>query len=167
MPELSSGRDQQFGHMRETAREIFTTALKNASIESAFARNVHCERRLLRIGEDLHDLDSYDRLFVVSIGKAAHTMAAALEARFGSTLEGIVASSVEPAHQIRGFRYFHGGHPIPQAASVAPRQPIPHNRFRYLFPMFPTTHLTRSPPGRRCPIPPPSSTVTASPPNTI
>ena len=118
MPELSSGRDQQFGHMRETAREIFTTALKNASIESAFARNVHCERRLLRIGEDLHDLDSYDRLFVVSIGKAAHTMAAALEARFGSTLEGIVASSVEPAHQIRGFRYFHGGHPIPTADSI-------------------------------------------------
>jgi glycerate 2-kinase len=118
MPELSFGRDQQFRRMRETAREIFTTALKNASIESAFARNVHCERRVLRIGEDLHDLDSYHRVFVVSIGKAAHTMAAALEGRLGSTLEGIVASSVEPRHQIRGFRYFHGGHPIPTAESI-------------------------------------------------
>jgi hydroxypyruvate reductase len=118
MPELSFGRDQHFRRMRETAREIFTTALKNASIESAFARNVHCERRVLRIGEDLHDLDSYHRVFVVSIGKAAHTMAAALEGRLGSTLEGIVASSVEPRHQIRGFRYFHGGHPIPTAESI-------------------------------------------------
>ena len=118
MPELSSGRDQQFRRMRETAREIFTTALKNASIESAFARNLHCERRVLRIGDDLHDLDSYHRVFVVSIGKAAHTMAAALEGRLGSTLEGIVASSVEPRHQIRGFRYFHGGHPIPTAESI-------------------------------------------------
>jgi glycerate 2-kinase len=123
MSDLSPERGRQFARMREVAREIFATALKNASIESAFARNVHCERRVLRIGEDLHDLDSYNRIFVVSIGKAAHTMAAALEAQVGSSLEGIVASSVEPASQIqasqvRGFRYFHGGHPTPTAESL-------------------------------------------------
>jgi glycerate 2-kinase len=113
-------RHEQFRHMRGVARDIFTSALKSASIESAFARNVHCERRLLRIGEDLHDLDSYSRVFVVSIGKAAHTMAAALEAQVGSSLEGIVAASVEPAShvQVRGFRYFRGGHPTPTAESI-------------------------------------------------
>ena len=106
--------------MRGIAREIFATALKNASIESAFARNLHCERRVLRIGEDLHDLDAYNRVFVVSIGKAAHTMASALEARVGSNLEGIVATSAEPAThvQVRGFRYFRGGHPTPTAESM-------------------------------------------------
>jgi hydroxypyruvate reductase len=118
MPDLSPERDQQFRRMRETAREIFTSALSTASIESAFARSVHCERRVLRIGEDLHHLDSYQRLFVVSIGKAAHTMAAALEAQAGGGLEGIVASSVEPASQVRGFRYFRGGHPTPNAESI-------------------------------------------------
>src|SRR5277367_875708 len=119
MPGLSPARDQQFRHMRDTARDIFASALKNASIESAFARNLHCERRVLRIGEDLHDLDSYSRIFVVSIGKAAHTMAAALAGQVGSLLEGIVASSVEPASQIRGFRYFRGGHPTPNHESIA------------------------------------------------
>src|SRR5258708_17401509 len=99
MFDLTPERDQQFRLMRDTARDIFTSALKNASIENAFARNVHCERRVLRIGDDLYDLDSYNRVFVVSIGKAAHTMAAALDARLGSNLEGIVASSVEPASQ--------------------------------------------------------------------
>jgi glycerate 2-kinase len=118
MPDLPPERDQQFRRMRDIAREIFTSALKNASIESAFARNVHCERRVLRIAEDLHDLDAYNRIFVVSIGKAAHTMAAALEAQVGSSLEGIVASSVEPASQVRGFRYFCGGHPTPTAESI-------------------------------------------------
>ena len=118
MPDLSSARDQQFRRMRDVAREIFTSALTNASIENAFARNVHCERRVLRIGDDLHDLDSYQRVFVVSIGKAAHTMAAALEAQVGSNLEGIVASSVEPASLVRGFRYFRGGHPTPTAESI-------------------------------------------------
>jgi len=46
-------------------------------------------------------------------------MAAALEAQVGSSLEGIVASSVEPASQIRGFRYFRGGHPTPTAESIS------------------------------------------------
>ncbi len=118
MPAISPERDQQFRRMRETAREIFTSALSNASIENAFARNVHCERRVLRIGDDLYDLDSYNRVFVVSIGKAAHTMAAALEAQLGSSLEGIVASSVEPTSQVRGFRYFRGGHPTPTDESI-------------------------------------------------
>ncbi len=118
MAGLTPERQQQFARMREVAREIFTSALKNASIENAFARNVHCERRVLRIGDDLHDLDRYQRVFVVSIGKAAHTMVAALEAQVGSGLEGIVASSVEPAGQVRGFRYFRGGHPTPTAESI-------------------------------------------------
>ena len=120
MSDLTPARDQQFRRMRDVAREIFTNALKNASIEAAFARNVHCERRVLRIGDDLHDLDSYQRVFVVSIGKAAHTMAAALEAQLGSRSfeAGIVASSVEPANQVRGFRYFRGGHPTPTAESI-------------------------------------------------
>src|SRR6202163_3771852 len=118
MPAISPERDQQFRLMRDTAREIFTEALKNASIENAFARNVHCERRVLRIGDDLYDLESYNRVFVVSIGKAAHTMAAALEARLGGSLEGIVASAVEPENQVRGFRYFRGGHPTPTDESI-------------------------------------------------
>lgn len=124
MPDLSPERDQQFRRMRDTARDIFVTALRNASIASAFSRHVHCERSVLRVCEDLYDLDSYSRVFVVSIGKAAHTMAAALEAQVGSRLEGIVASSVEPASQIRGFRYFHGGHPTPTAESIQAAEAI-------------------------------------------
>ena len=110
--------------MRETAREIFVSALQKASIDKAFARHVHCERGVLRICEDLHDLDSYSRVFVVSIGKAAHTMAQALEALVGSRLEGIVASSVAPASQVRGFRYFCGGHPTPTAESIQAAEAI-------------------------------------------
>ena len=131
MSDVTPARDQQFRRMRDVAREIFTSALKNASIESAFARNVHCERRVLRIGDDLHDLDSYNRVFVVSIGKAAHTMAAALEAQVGSSSfeAGIVASSVDPASlvpasQVRGFRYFRGGHPTPTAESIQAAEAI-------------------------------------------
>ena len=153
MLQVSPERDQQFRRMRDVAREIFSAALKNASIESAFSRHLRCERGVLRICEDLYDLNSYNRVLVVSIGKAAHTMAAALEAQVGSRLEGIVASSAGPAGldsvsrdsanpnsasqnsaslnsanpnsvsrastgQVRGFRYFFGGHPTPTAESI-------------------------------------------------
>src|ERR1700704_303663 len=88
MVEITSEREQQFRQMRDVAREIFSAALKNASIESAFSRHVSCERGVLRICEDLYDLDSCSRVFVVSIGKAAHTMVAALEGQGGSRVEG-------------------------------------------------------------------------------
>jgi glycerate 2-kinase len=124
MPEITPERKQQFQQMRQQAREIFAAALKNGSIEHAFARHVHCDRGVLRVAEDLHDLDSYSRVFVVSIGKAAHTMVAALEAQAGSRFEGIVASSAHPTTQARGFRYFCGGHPTPTADSIRAAEAI-------------------------------------------
>jgi glycerate 2-kinase len=112
-------RESQFRQVRETAREIFRHALAEASIAQAFARHVHCERGVLRVCEDLYHLDSYSRVLVVSIGKAGHTMVEALTQQVGqSSLEGIVASSIEPSAQVRGFRYFRGGHPTPNAESI-------------------------------------------------
>jgi len=113
-----SVRESRFRQMREKAREIFRQALAEASIAKGFARHVHCERGVLRVREDLYDLHSYSRVLVVSLGKAGHTMVEALSAQVGASLEGIVASSVEPAAQVHGFRYFRGGHPTPNAESI-------------------------------------------------
>jgi glycerate 2-kinase len=104
--------------MRAVAREIFQHALREASIPKAFVRHVSCDRGILRLCEDLYDLNAYSRVFVVSIGKAGHTLVEALESQVGSRLEGIVASSVDPVTQVHGFRYFQGGHPTPNADSV-------------------------------------------------
>jgi len=109
---------------RDTARRIFQQALEQASIPKAFARHVSCERGILRVCEDLYDLNAYSRVFVVSIGKAGHTLVEALEAQVGSRLEGIVASSVDPGSQVHGFRYFRGGHPTPNADSVRAAEAI-------------------------------------------
>ena len=111
--------ESQLHKMRDTAREIFRYALTQASIASAFSRHVHCERGVLRVCEDLYHLHAYSRVLVISLGKAGHTMAEALTQQVGeSSLEGIVASSVEPSAQVRGFRYFRGGHPAPNAESI-------------------------------------------------
>ncbi len=104
--------------MREAAREIFRHALSNASIRKAFERHVNCDRGVLRVREDLFHLHSYSHALVMALGKAAHTMAEALAEQVGSSLEGIVASSVEPASQLRGYRYFRCGHPTPNEESI-------------------------------------------------
>ena len=104
--------------MRESAVAIFRHTLAESSISNAFARHVNCDRGVLRVREDLFDLHSYSQVLVLSLGKAAHTMVEALAEQTGASLEGIVASSVAPAAQLRGFRYFQGGHPTPNADSL-------------------------------------------------
>jgi glycerate 2-kinase len=104
--------------MRVTARHFFEHALAEASIDRAFQRHVDCERGVLRICEDLFYLESYRRIVVVSIGKAAQTMVNSLEMQAGSRFEGIVATSIEPVSPVRGFRYFQGGHPTPNNESL-------------------------------------------------
>ena len=110
---MSDSRD-----MRAIARDIFQHALTQASIPSAFARHIEFERGVLRVCDDLYHFASYSNVFVVSFGKAAHSMLEALPARMGSGLQGIVVGVVDPPSQLHGFRYFLGGHPLPSAESV-------------------------------------------------
>jgi len=104
--------------MRALARHLFEHALAEANIDRAFARHVSCEHNTLRVCEDLYELSSYGRVLVISIGKAAQKMVDALESQAGCRFRGIIASSVAPASQTRGFRYFRGGHPTPNPESI-------------------------------------------------
>ena len=118
MSSAAANRERQAIEMRVTARHLFESALRESSIDRAFERHISCERGVLRVSEDLYDLHAYNRVLVVSIGKAAHTMVSAFEIQAGDNFEGIVASSVPPGSQARGFRYFHGGHPMPNEESM-------------------------------------------------
>src|ERR1700674_51840 len=118
MSSLAANRERLAIEMRVTARHLFERALGESSIDRAFERHVSCERGVLRICEDLYDLHSFNRVLVVSIGKAAHTMVRALEIQAADNFEGIVASSVQPSSQTRGFLYFLGGHPTPNEESI-------------------------------------------------
>jgi hydroxypyruvate reductase len=108
------------GHeeMRSLCRTIFLHALAESSIDKAFARHVQYERGALRIGDDLHDLKSYSRVLVVSLGKAGHRMAECLAQQVGTIVAGIVADPNPPAAQLPGYRYFEGSHPQPNQESV-------------------------------------------------
>ena len=104
--------------MRSAAREIFLDALAEANIEKAFDRHVHYQRGVLRVCDDLYDLNAHPRTLCVSFGKAGHRMAEILARQVGTTIEGIVVDPNPHPYQLPGYRYFAGGHPQPNAESV-------------------------------------------------
>ncbi|MGA2990790.1 MAG: DUF4147 domain-containing protein [Candidatus Korobacteraceae bacterium] len=117
---MSPANQALAGEMRATALGIFMHALAESSIPKTFDRGLGYERGVLRAGEDLYDIASFTRIFVVAIGKAAHTMVRALSERLGpgSGISGMVCGPVLPEAQIFGFRYYKGGHPMPNQDSV-------------------------------------------------
>ena len=104
--------------MRDRAREMFGHALSECSIPRAFSKQMVYERGELRLGNDVYALKTFSRILVVSIGKAGHTMAEALASTVGTGLTGIVACPNSPPAQLFGFRYFLGGHPLPNEDSL-------------------------------------------------
>ena len=112
--------------MRLVAREIFQHALQQSSIDRAFDRHMGYERGILRVSDDLYDLSSFSRIVAISIGKAGHTALEALMNRLGGGVgaTGIVVSPNDPPTQVFGFRYFAGGHPLPNEDSVRSAESI-------------------------------------------
>lgn len=104
--------------MRTRAREFFDHALAECSIHKAFARNVRYDNGRLRVGDQHYELDSFSRVAVVSIGKAGHSMAEALYQIVPMATGGIISSPVAPSAPVAGFRYFYGGHPLPNEDSL-------------------------------------------------
>ena len=104
--------------MRDVVRQIFIDALSEITVDKAFDQNIDYDHGILRIGDDLYNLDSFSRLLAISIGKAAHTMTEALVKKLGSRAAGFIATSVDPPERLAQFVYFRGGHPTPNEESV-------------------------------------------------
>lgn len=115
MPEIV--QEPHAREMRQQVRGIFLHALGEIGIDKAFKRNVEYSRGVLRIGQDLLPIGTYGRVTVIAIGKAAQTMAQALNSEMGPQA-GIVATPTTPDVMLPGFSYFMGGHPLPNAESV-------------------------------------------------
>ena len=107
-----------FREMRDRARDMFTYALQECDIARAFSRKLQRQGRYLQVGDEAYDLEAFERALVISIGKAGHSMAEAFANILGTGLAGIVATPNLPPAQLFGFRYFSGGHPLPNEDSL-------------------------------------------------
>src|SRR5580693_1930824 len=113
--------------MHTAATEIFTGALKACDIPSAFDHRLRFEgHKLHRLmpdgsGPAVIDLSAYKRIFVVAIGKAAGPMLQVLLDRMKRRkgLRGICSTNQPPTARNWRFRYFEGGHPLPNEDSFS------------------------------------------------
>jgi glycerate 2-kinase len=111
--------------LHSIATGIFTGALAECNIETAFDRRIRVEGNTLhRImpdgsGPQQIDLSAYKRVFVIALGKAAGPMLDVLLSRIKRRkgLRGICCSNQLPAKRNWRFRYFEGGHPLPNVES--------------------------------------------------
>lgn len=106
---------------REDALDIFLSALEASCVGPAMERQVRFSNGVMEIGDESYRLQNYERLALIAIGKAAGTMAAAFLMQAGDDaerFEGIVAGQggAELPARLREYR---GGHPSPNAASLA------------------------------------------------
>lgn len=124
---MNTTSESVLDQMHSAASEIFTGALAACNIPSAFDRRLrfegHTMHRLMSDGSGPTDigLSAYKRIFVVALGKAAAPMLETLLDRMKRRkgLRGICCAPHIPAKRNWRFRYFEGGHPLPNEDSFA------------------------------------------------
>jgi glycerate 2-kinase len=119
--------DSSLDTLHATATEIYTGAIAACDIASAFDRRIRVEGNMLyRLlpdgsGPDTIDLSHFKKIYVIAMGKAAATMLEVLLDRVKRRkgMRGICCSNQLPQKRDWRFRYFEGGHPLPNEDSFA------------------------------------------------
>jgi glycerate 2-kinase len=122
--------------LRRAALEIFRAGLKGVDAGAAVRRAVALDGARLRVGQTSFELSgSGAGVYVIALGKAAFSMATALDDVLGPRIRDglVVGPRSEPAHASKTFfaaqsftrprwRLIEGGHPLPDSGSLRAAQ---------------------------------------------
>lgn len=107
------------GNPRSDIRAIFDAGLQAADPGGAITRAVRCEGHYLKVGGGTYDLDAFDRVLVVGTGKAAASMAAALEHLLGERITaGFITTKYGYGTPLKTISITEAGHPLPDDAGI-------------------------------------------------
>jgi glycerate 2-kinase len=110
--------------LRKTAKSIFLDTLDHLKIEEVMRTRVHSQGETLSLGKSTYDLRDFDRVVVISIGKAAATMWDALRPELepslqrGQAIEAVVVGATTPQKEDSRVQFFQGSHPLPDQTSL-------------------------------------------------
>ena len=117
-PSLEGNSEALYREMRGRVRAIFDHALAECSIPRALKHELKSDGRTLLVKDSIYDLTAFERVLVVSIGKAGYSLAENFAGLVERPLEGIIAAPGAPPAQLAGLHYFSGGHPLPNEDSL-------------------------------------------------
>lgn len=110
---------------RSDIREIFDAGLKAADPGEAIRRAVKLTGERLEVDGRTYDLNDFDRILLVGAGKAAASMAAALEGVLETRItQGVITTKYGYGTPLKSISVTEAGHPIPDEAGVFGSQRI-------------------------------------------
>lgn len=112
---------------KKIIRAFCRFTLESVMPENFIPAAVTCVDGMMTIQGEPYDLDEFNNVYVVSVGKAALSMAEALDAIIKPYVtQGIVLAKHIPNHYVLGknYRVLRGGHPIPTEESIAGAEAI-------------------------------------------
>ncbi len=106
--------------LKKDARELFERALKEADPGKCVLEHTKLNGDELTVGERSFNLCDFESVYVVAFGKAASSMAAAIEQLLAERItEGIVVSNVPSSHAFKKMDFYLSSHPVPDEKSVS------------------------------------------------
>jgi glycerate 2-kinase len=105
--------------LKQLARRIFHETLAAIDIPATMQRKLRLKGTRLHCDGAVFDLRNFEKLRVVSVGKAAHTMVDGLALVLTPFLrfEGVVSAPTATPRPLPGMKYFVAGHPVPDEQS--------------------------------------------------
>jgi glycerate 2-kinase len=108
-------------HERRDALDIFRHALSASPVDVAMSQRARFAGGVLAVDDHEYSLEQYERIVLIAMGKAAGTMTRAFlhaAGEFAGRFEGVVVAPELVELEKSRFHVWHGGHPLPNAASV-------------------------------------------------
>lgn len=107
--------------MKEIAQRIFRNTLAAIDIPAAIESKLARSGSLIRMEGASVDLSAFDKILTIAFGKASVAMVEGLGRVLAPEFrpEGILVALFAPAREQAGWKYFIGGHPVPNADSFA------------------------------------------------
>lgn len=107
--------------LKEVAKSIFRAVLAAIDIPATMARKLGRQGSQVRCAGQDFDLKAFDKLIVISVGKAAYATARGLLDALAPdfTATGILSAPTRPPVDLPGVQTFLSGHPVPNEESLA------------------------------------------------
>ena len=106
-------------NIKKNLDKIYNAALLAASPISCINEFIQEKNELLKIGKKKYNLHSYEKIYVISFGKAACGMAIGTQRILKKRIaKGIIVSNASCEKKVPGFKFIESSHPLPDDKSV-------------------------------------------------
>ncbi len=109
----------QFEEPRKHVFEIYNEAVEAANPEKCVLEHITFENNTLAVEKKSYNLDDHSNIYVIALGKAAASMASAVEKTLGERItEGIIVTNSKPEINFKHLEFYLSSHPVPDDKSI-------------------------------------------------